>query len=68
MSVTVAHYQNFVGGEWIDSVEGDTLEVANPATGDAIANVPRGTAADADRAMEAARKALPQWLATTPRQ
>jgi aminobutyraldehyde dehydrogenase len=66
MSVTASSYQNFVGGEWVDSVEGETMEVLNPATGETIAEVPRGTAKDVDRAVAAAKKALPEWLETTP--
>jgi len=66
MSVTTQTYENFVGGEWVGSVEGGTMEVLNPATGETIAEVPRGTQADVDRAVEAAKKALPEWLETTP--
>jgi aminobutyraldehyde dehydrogenase len=66
MSVTVSQEKNFVGGEWVDAVEGGTMEVLNPATGETIAEVPRGSQADVDRAVEAAKKALPEWLETTP--
>jgi 1-pyrroline dehydrogenase len=66
MSVTVSQQKNFVDGEWVDAVEGGTMEVINPATGETIAEVPRGTQADVDRAVEAAKKALPEWLETTP--
>jgi 1-pyrroline dehydrogenase len=66
MSVTVSQHKNFVGGEWVDAVDGGTMEVLNPATGEVIAEVPRGTQADVDRAVEAAKKALPEWLETTP--
>ena len=66
MSVTVSQRKNFVGGEWVDAVEGGTMEVLNPATGETIAEVPSGTQADVDRAVEAAKKALPEWLETTP--
>src|SRR3954466_10367976 len=66
MSVTVSSYKNIVGGEWVDSASGETMEVLNPATGEAIAEVPRGTQEDADRAVEAAKQALPEWLGTTP--
>ena len=54
MSVTASQHKNFVGGEWVDAVEGGTMEVLNPATGETIAEVPRGTQADVDRAVEAA--------------
>jgi 1-pyrroline dehydrogenase len=66
MSVTVSSYKNLVGGEWVDSASGETMEVLNPATGETIAEVPRGTADDVGRAVEAATKALPEWLEATP--
>jgi len=66
MSVTVSQHKNFVGGKWVDAVDGGTMEVLNPATGETIAEVPRGTQADVDRAVEAAKDALPEWLETTP--
>jgi len=68
MSVTVSQHKNFVGGKWVDAVEGGTMEVLNPATGETIAEVPRGTQADVDRAVEAAKQALPEWLETTPQE
>jgi 1-pyrroline dehydrogenase len=67
MSVAVQSYKNFVGGEWVEAVEGETMEVLNPSTGDVIAEVPRGTQADVDRAVAAAAKALPGWLEKTPK-
>ncbi len=68
MSVTVSQHKNFVGGEWVDAVGGGTMEVLNPATGETIAEVPRGTEEDVNRAVEAAKKALPEWLETTPQE
>ena len=67
MSVAVQSYKNFVGGDWVDAVEGETMEVLNPSTGEVIAEVPKGTQADVDRAVDAARKALPEWLDKTPK-
>ena len=66
MSITVSHHKNFVGGEWVESLDGGTMEVLNPATGETIAEVPRSTEQDVGRAVEAAKKALPEWLETTP--
>jgi len=66
MSVAVTQHKNFVGGEWVDAVEGGTAEIVNPATGEVIAEVPNGTQADVDRAVEAAKNAFPEWLETTP--
>jgi 1-pyrroline dehydrogenase len=66
MSVTVARYQNFVGGKWVDAAEGATAKILNPATGETIGEVPQGSEADVDRAVEAAKAALSDWLETTP--
>src|SRR5204862_2060116 len=66
VSTTVSKHQNLVGGEWVDSAGGETMEVLNPATGEVIAEVPAATAEDVDRAVQAAKKALPEWLDTTP--
>src|SRR5580765_6623439 len=42
------------------------MEVLNPSTADVIAEVPRASAKDVDRAVQAAKKALVEWLETTP--
>jgi 1-pyrroline dehydrogenase len=68
MSVTLSRHQNFVGGAWVDAVEGETAEILNPATGETIAEVPKGSQADVDRAVAAAKKALPEWRETTPQE
>jgi 1-pyrroline dehydrogenase len=66
MSVTVTERKNLIGGEWVDAAGGETMEVLNPATGEVIAEVPRASAEDVDRAVQAAKEALPDWLETTP--
>ena len=66
MSVAVSQHKNFVGGEWVDSTGGETMEVLNPSTSEVIAEVARSTAEDANHAVEAAKNALPEWLETTP--
>jgi 1-pyrroline dehydrogenase len=66
MSVAVSQHKNFVGGEWVESSGGETMEVLNPSTGEVIAEVPRSAAEDANRAVEAAKAALPEWLESTP--
>jgi 1-pyrroline dehydrogenase len=66
MSVTVASYKNFVGGEWVDAAEGGVEQIVNPATGEVVAEVPQGTEADVDRAVQAAKQAYPEWRDSTP--
>ena len=58
--------RNFVGGRQVDAVDGATREIVNPATGAVIATVPEGTAADVERAVEAAQAAKREWLDATP--
>jgi len=67
MSATKTAYKAFIGGEWVDSASGETMEVINPATSETIAEVPRCGAEDVDRAVEAAKKVLPDWLDKTPK-
>ena len=66
MSTTVSQHQNLIGGEWVDASSGETMEVLNPSTGEVIAEVPRASAKDVDRAVQAAKRALVEWLETTP--
>jgi len=67
VSVSVLQGRNFIGGEWTDSASGETMDVLNPATGEVIAEVPRSTAADVERAVVAAKKAWVEWQDKTPK-
>ena len=51
----------FIGGEYVASESDRAIEVENPATEEVIAEVPDATAADIDRAVEAARRAQREW-------
>jgi 1-pyrroline dehydrogenase len=67
MSATKTSYQAFIGGGWADSASGETMEVIAPATGEVVAEVPNCSAEDVDRAVDAAKAALPDWLDKTPK-
>jgi 1-pyrroline dehydrogenase len=67
MSVSVTQHKMFIGGEWVESSSGETLEVVNPATGEVIGEVPRATAEDVERAVEAAKRAWEEWRLKTPK-
>jgi 1-pyrroline dehydrogenase len=60
--------QHYIGGQWCPAVDGTTDEVIDPATGEVIATVPSGSAADVDAAVEAATLAAQAWGRTTPRE
>jgi 1-pyrroline dehydrogenase len=67
MSATATSYKVFIGGEFVDSASGETMDVIAPATGEVIADVPRCSAEDVDRAVAAARAAWPEWSEKTPK-
>jgi len=54
-------YRNFIDNQFVESVGGGTIEVRNPATHELLGVVPASTAADVDRAVEAAKRAQPAW-------
>src|SRR6202165_4457092 len=49
----------FVDGKWVDSESGHSFDAVSPAPGEPIAQAPKGTRADARRAIEAAHRAKP---------
>jgi aldehyde dehydrogenase (NAD+) len=51
-------YQMFIGGEWVEAAGGEYFPSDNPYTGRPWALIPRGGAADAARAVDAAHRAL----------
>jgi aldehyde dehydrogenase (NAD+) len=59
------HDDVYVGGRWVPSNSTARIDVVDPATEVAYAQVPDGDAVDVDRAVAAARAAFPAWSATT---
>ncbi len=62
----VKTYQQFIGGQWVDSASGATQTVENPAVYEEIARVPASGQEDVNRAVEAAAEAFESWSLTTP--
>lgn len=58
--------KHFIGGEFVDSIDGATFESTSPIDNQPIATVAEGSAADADRAVAAAKDAFEGWAATDP--
>ncbi|MFL9866706.1 NAD-dependent succinate-semialdehyde dehydrogenase [Paraburkholderia fungorum] len=57
---------HYIGGEWYESAS--TYPVLNPATGEVIAQVARGGAAETTQAVSAAARAFPAWRALTAKE
>lgn len=56
----------FYGGAWHQAVSGASVEVLSPATGEVLCSIADGAAADADRAVAAARDGFSLWRAVAP--
>jgi aminobutyraldehyde dehydrogenase len=65
-TTAVKQVQMFIDGENRSAIDGRTAMVVDPATGERIAEVPAGGAADVDAAVAAAEAAFPAWSLTTP--
>ena len=57
----------YIGGEWVESTSGRSIEVRDPATGKVIATIADASVDDAKRAMDAAAEHQAAWGKTAPR-
>lgn len=58
--------KNFIGGKWVEPAGGESLPVIAPSDGKPFAEIARGTAADIDAAVSAARAAFEGRWGKTP--
>jgi acyl-CoA reductase-like NAD-dependent aldehyde dehydrogenase len=56
----------FINGAWVTPAGAGVISVTDPATEETIGEVPAGTAADLDAAVQAAAAARPAWSARSP--
>jgi aldehyde dehydrogenase len=61
-----ARYENFIGGQWVKPVKGTYFENVTPVTGRAFCEIPRSTAEDIEKALDAAHAAKGAWGKTSP--
>ncbi|MEX0754527.1 MAG: gamma-aminobutyraldehyde dehydrogenase [Actinomycetota bacterium] len=67
MATSVKTHKMFINGEWVDSSTGETQDVISPASGQVIAQVPKASADDVNRAVDAAKTAFEStWSDATP--
>jgi aldehyde dehydrogenase len=60
-----AKYGNYIGGQWLDAVDGETVDNTSPITGQVICEIARSKAADVELALDAAHAAAPAWGKTS---
>ena len=66
MATETQTLRNFIDGEFVAAVEGETEPIINPADGEVIGSAPLSSPEDVDRAVRAARRAFDGWSTTTP--
>ena len=59
-------YGNFIGGKFVDPVEGRYFDNPSPVTGAKLCEVARSSAADIELALDAAHQAKESWGKTSP--
>ncbi|MCL6570724.1 MAG: aldehyde dehydrogenase family protein [Bacillus sp. (in: Bacteria)] len=70
VQVELQTFPHFINGKWEQASNQETFDVFNPANGEVIAKVAKGTAVDIDRAVKAARAAFDQgdWKNMKPKE
>jgi aminomuconate-semialdehyde/2-hydroxymuconate-6-semialdehyde dehydrogenase len=58
------HLENFIGGNLIGPLSGKFIDNVNPATGEVYGQTPDSDERDVELAVQAAKKAFPQWSVT----
>ena len=61
-----SRYANFIGGEWTPPVEGRYFENVSPVNGKVFCEIPRSSATDIEKALDAAHAAKDAWGRTSP--
>jgi len=56
-----------IGGDWVDALDGQIIEIENPGRRSVFATVPRAQQADLENAVDAAHKAFESWRKMPPR-
>ncbi len=64
----IVHDKFYIDGHWVAPHGTETYTVINPSTEMACATIAMGDATDVDRAVEAAKRALPAFMATSKAQ
>ena len=56
-------FKQFINGEFVNSTSTNRIEILNPCTEEVLSTIPKGSAEDANLALESAKEAQPKWQA-----
>ena len=54
-------HRNYIAGQWVDALSGETFASTNPANGELIGEAPKGGREDVEKAVAAAAEAFAKW-------
>ena len=54
-------YENYIGGKWVAPSKGEYFDNISPVDGKSFTKIPRSTAEDIEKAIDAAWEAAPSW-------
>ncbi|GIU50535.1 MULTISPECIES: acetaldehyde dehydrogenase ExaC [Shewanella] len=58
-------YQNYIGGQWVEPINGQYFDNISPVNGQVFCKIPRSDAQDIEFALDAAHNAKDAWGATS---
>ena len=61
-----ARYENFIGGKWVAPIKGEYFVDSSPIDGEWLCEIARSSAADVEKALDAAHAAKDAWGHTAP--
>jgi len=64
--VEMLEYKLFIDGKWVDGSKGKKIPAINPATEEVFAEIAKAEVEDVDKAVKAAKAALPKWAEMKP--
>ena len=62
---TKTKYENFIGGKWVQPIDGQYFDNISPITGEVFCQIPRSNHKDIELALDEAHKAKEDWAKTS---
>jgi acyl-CoA reductase-like NAD-dependent aldehyde dehydrogenase len=66
ITMVYGNMKMWIDGQWVDAESGKTFSTVNVTTGEPLGTAPLADKADVDKAIAAARRALPSWAEVPP--
>tara|TARA_Y100000590_G_scaffold470732_1_gene668944 strand:- start:8607 stop:10094 length:1488 start_codon:yes stop_codon:yes gene_type:complete len=68
MNQNIEHHKMIINGQFVDSLNGQNIEIESPSSKEIFASVPRGQKEDIDIAIKSSKDAFIQWSKVAPKE